>query len=257
MEEQNNLASAEVEVKQEEKLTEEVKPTGFRPFFEKNFLAFSILFSAVLISGSLFYTSGSKTQAGIVPVQDDKGQVKAEVSVDDDPVLGNKDAKLTIIEFSDFQCPFCRVFWKDTYKQIKKEYIDTGKVKLVYRDYPLDFHPMAGPSAQAAECADDQGKFWEMHDKIFMEQDKLGQGTVTYAASDLKKWASQIGLNASQFNQCLDSGKYKSEVEKDLADGSASGISGTPSFVINGRLMVGAQPFSAFKAVIDEELKKK
>ena len=162
-----------------------------------------------------------------------------------------------MIEFSDYQCPFCRSFWRDSLTQLKKEYIDTGKVKFVYRDYPLSFHPMAQPFAEASECADDQGKYWQMHDKIFSEQEKKGQGTITLTFDDLKLWASQIGLDKNKFNKCLDSGKYKAEVQKDFDDGSKAGVSGTPSFFINGRLLVGAQPFSAFKAIIDEELKKR
>lgn len=232
--------------------------SGWFSFVEKNFLALSILTAAIMISGSVLYTKAG-TNGGGQAVLDPSGNpsnVKVDVSIDDDPMLGNKRAKVTIVEFSDYQCPFCRSFFEQAYPQIKKEYIDTGKVRLVYRDYPLSFHAMAAPSAQAAECADDQGKYWEMHDKIFAEQVKLGQGTVQYTNDDLKKWAVQIGLNSGTFNQCFDSGKYKAEVEKDLADGSAAGVTGTPSFFINGRLLVGAQPFSAFKALIDEELKK-
>jgi len=179
-----------------------------------------------------------------------------DVSADDDPFLGDKNAPVTIIEFSDFQCPFCRKLYKETLPQIKKEYIDTGKAKFVYRDFPLAFHSAAMPAAQGAECADDQGKFWEMHDKIFEEQEKQGSGTVQFTADDVKKWAGEIGLNTSEFSQCLNSEKYKSEVEKDIADGTAVGVRGTPATFINGRLVSGAQPFPAFKTIIDEELKK-
>lgn len=241
---------------------EDIKPQKtFWAFFEKNFLALSILFASVMISGSVLYAN-TGLRAGTANINNGTGQpqqegVRADVSIDDDAVLGDKNAKVTIIEFSDYQCPFCRTFWKETLFQIKSEYINTGKVKFVYRDYPLSFHPMANPSAQAAECADDQGRYWDMHDKMFSEQDKKGQGTISYTIEDIKRWASEIGLDRSKFNQCLDSGKYKAEVEKDFNDGSASGVSGTPSVFINGRLVVGAQPFAAFKAIIDEELKKK
>ncbi len=179
-----------------------------------------------------------------------------DVSADDDAFLGKKDAPVTIIEFSDFQCPFCRKFAEDTLPQLKKEYVDTGKARLVYRDFPLSFHPGAIPAAQGAECAKEQGKFWQMHDTIFAEQAKQGSGTVQFTVDDIKKWAVQAGVNATKFNQCLDSGKYKQEVEKDMADGTAAGVSGTPATFVNGRAVVGAQPFSAFKAIIDEELKK-
>ena len=226
-------------------------------FLEKNFLALAILVTGAMISGSLLYSNGVGVKPGTAQIQQDaKGNVKVDVSVDDDAFLGNKKAKVTIIEFSDYQCPFCRTFWKDAFMQLKKEYIDTSKVLFVYRDYPLSFHPMAEPSAQAAECAKEQGKYWEFHDKLFGEQDKKGQGTVTFTNQDLKLWASQIGLDAGKFNQCFDSGKYKAEVQKDFEDGNKAGVSGTPSFFINGRLVVGAQPFVSFKTVIDEELKK-
>ncbi len=178
------------------------------------------------------------------------------VSADDDAFLGKENAPVTIIEFSDFQCPFCRRFWKETLPQIKQAYIDTGKVKFVYRDFPLPFHAGATPAAEGAECAREQDKFWQLHDAIFQEQDNQGQGTIQFTADDVKKWAAKIGLNTSKFNQCLDSGNYKQEVEKDIADGSAAGVNGTPATFINGLLVSGAQPFAAFKVIIDEELKK-
>ena len=226
-------------------------------FIEKNFLALAILVAGVMISGSLLYSNGAGVKSGTAQIKQDlQGNVRVDVSAEDDPSIGNKNAKVTMIEFSDYQCPFCRIFWKESFSQLKKEYIDTGKVKFVYRDYPLSFHPMSEPSAQAGECADDQGKYWEFHDKIFGEEDKKGQGTVTYTIQELKLWASQIGLNQADFNKCLDSGKYKEEVQKDFNDGTSAGVSGTPSTFINGRLVVGAQPYASFKAIIDEELKK-
>lgn len=226
-------------------------------FIEKNFLALAILVTGLMISSSLLYSNGVGSKPGLAKIgQDSQGNLRVDVSADDDPSLGNKNAKVTMIEFSDYQCPFCRTFWKESFSQLKKEYIDTGKVKFVYRDYPLSPHPMAEPSAQAGQCADEQGKYWEFHDKIFGEQDKKGRGTVTYTVQELKLWASQIGLDKAKFNQCLDSGKYKAEVQKDFDDGTSAGVSGTPSLFINGRLVVGAQPYASFKAIIDEELKK-
>lgn len=238
--------------------TSENKPSGDK---YKLFLPISIIVAAVVISGAILYnkTITSKT-AGAPSGQNNNAPVKSagpvDVSVDDDAVLGKNDAPVTIIEFSDFQCPFCRSFWKNALAQIIKEYIDTGKAKLVFRDYPLSFHPMGVPSAEAAECAKEQGKFWEMHDIMFEEQEKLGEGTVQYTVDDLKKWAAKIGVNTTQFNNCVDSEKYKAEIEKDAADGGAAGVTGTPAIFINGRLIAGAQPFSVFKTVIDDELKK-
>ncbi|MFH1587183.1 MAG: DsbA family protein [Candidatus Diapherotrites archaeon] len=173
---------------------------------------------------------------------------KIEVSVDDDPVKGSEDAPVTIIEFSDFECPFCARFYSQTLSQIEKNYIDTGKVKLVYRDFPLSFHQEAQPAAEAAECADEQGKFWEMHDKIFENQQAISD-------SSYKQWAAELGLDTGQFNECLDSGKYASEVQKDVADGQAYGVSGTPAFFINGTKLIGAQPYSKFEEAIENALK--
>jgi protein-disulfide isomerase len=185
-----------------------------------------------------------------VPSQAQPAQPQAAaVSADDDPVLGNKNAKVTLIEFSDFQCPFCKRLNDDAIQQIKKDYVESGKVKLVFRDYPLGFHPEAQKAAEAAECADDQGKFWEYHDLLFANQALL-------SITNYKAWAKQLGLNEAQFNTCLDSGKYASEVQKDFADGQAAGVSGTPTVFINGIRLVGAQPYSAFKQVIDAELAK-
>lgn len=195
---------------------------------------------------------------------DNNGQqnTSVQVSTDDDPVLGNATAPLTLIEFSDFQCPFCRIFWKDALPAIKKEYIDTGKLKLVYRDYPLSFHPSAELAAQAGECAQDQGKFWKFHDKLFQEQDAKGQGTVQFSVEDVKRWGTQLGFG-SRFSQCIDSETYKLEVGKDMNDGRLAGVSGTPSFFLGrsgsdsmvlGAPIVGALPFSEFKSAIDKLL---
>ncbi len=187
-----------------------------------------------------------------------------EVGEDDDPVLGSPDAPITIIEFSDYQCPFCRKFWTETLPSIKKDYIDTGKVKFVYRDFPLDIHPMAVPAAIAAECVREQGRdsaYWKMHDKIFEEQNILDsnnkegpvRSTVSFTEGNLKQWAKDLGYD---IDSCLDSEKFKSEVEKDLAEGSNAGITGTPGFFINGIKIEGALPYSEFKQVIDAELAK-
>jgi len=223
----------------------------------------AVLIAAAMVSGSILYVGSGGTASLLGAAQTpDPSAGDAPVKVDDpdslvesdDPVLGKADAPVTIVEFSDFQCPFCRRFWADTYTQLKEEYIDTGKARLVFRDYPLPFHEAATPSALAANCANEQGKFWQYHDKMFIEQEKQGQGTVSYGVTELKAWAQQIGLNMTQFNQCLDSKKYADEVEADTTAGSANGVSGTPSFFVNGQLLVGAQPFASFKALIDAEL---
>lgn len=177
-----------------------------------------------------------------------------KILADDDVFKGSEDAPVTIVEFSDFQCPFCRKHYTQTMPQLEQDYISTGKVKYVYRDFPLSFHPGAQSAAEAGECAEEQDKFWEYHDKIFDEQNKQGSGTVQFTVTDLKQWAADIGLDTGKFNECLDSGKYTQEVKKDFADGGAAGITGTPGFIINGKSLVGAQPYSVFQQIIEAEL---
>jgi len=182
------------------------------------------------------------------------------VSIDDDFIKGRSDAKITIIEFSDFQCPFCARFYQETLPFIDREYIQTGKARLVYRDFPLDtIHKDAQKAAEAAQCAGEQGKFWEMHDKLFENQKALGP-------NHLKRYAKEIGLPMTSFNECLDSGKYAKEVQKDLRDGQEAGVSGTPSFfigftgpdkTIQGFPLRGAVPYSTFKQTLDRLLEGK
>lgn len=166
---------------------------------------------------------------------------------DDDAVKGDSDAPVTIVEFSDFQCPFCSRFYTGALGDIEKNYIETGKVKLVYRDFPLSIHPDAQKAAEAAECAKDQGKFWEMHDELFENQASL-------SVASLKQYASKIGLDEDDFSECLDSGEKASEVQADFSDGTANGVSGTPTFFVNGQKLVGAQPYSEFEAAIEAAL---
>ena len=178
------------------------------------------------------------------------------IGVDDDPMLGDANAKVTIIEFGDYQCPSCRMFWKEIEPRLKKDYIDTGKAKLVFRDFPIvQIHPESIMAAMAVDCAGDQNKYWQFHDKVFREQYNRGDDIVRFKDIDLKKWAKDTGLDTAAFNQCLDSGKYKEEVLKDKADGDQVGIQGTPTFFINGKVIGGAQPYPVFKNVLDDLLK--
>jgi protein-disulfide isomerase len=163
--------------------------------------------------------------------------------------VGPKSAPVQIVEFSDFQCPFCsRVV--PTIKQIEDKY--NGKVRIAFRNYPLPFHDHAQLAAEAAMAAKAQGKFWEMHDKLFGNQQALDRPS-------LEKYAGEIGLNVDKFKSDLDSGKYKGEVNADVqyANGLGGGGFGTPTFFINGRKISGAMPYDNFAQVIDEELKKK
>lgn len=173
------------------------------------------------------------------------------------PFLGNKDAKVTIVEFSDLQCPFCKKYLDETHEQIKEKYIDTGKVKFAFRHYPLNsIHPNAQIASEASECANEQSKFWEFHDKAFAEQDTWSPLTLTEATSAFVGYAGELGMNADQFRSCVESEKYKAKVEADLEAGTQVQVDGTPAFFVNGYRLVGAQPFSEFERVIEEELKK-
>jgi protein-disulfide isomerase len=164
--------------------------------------------------------------------------VVANVSVDDDPSWGPADAPVTMIEFSDFQCPYCARFVTETLPQIKQAY--EGKIRFVFRDYPLSqLHANAEKAAEAAGCANEQGKFWEYHDKLFSNQSALD-------VASLKSYASQLGLDSGTFDQCLDSSKYAQEIQKDIQDGDSYGVQGTPAFFVNGQLVEGALPFADY-----------
>ena len=166
----------------------------------------------------------------------------------DDPSFGPIDAQVVVVEFSDFQCPFCG----ETFPVVKEILADYGdRVRFIYRDFPIpSLHPQALTAALAAECAHEQGLFWPMHDKIFENQDTL-------STENLKRWAVQIGANSLQFGRCLDSQKYFAEVEQDFQEGVAAGVSATPTFFINGRRIEGAIPYSTFEQMIVSELGSK
>jgi protein-disulfide isomerase len=162
------------------------------------------------------------------------------------PSRGPNNAPVTIVEFSDFQCPYCGREYP-VIERLMKEY--DGKVRLVFRHYPLDFHPFAQKAAEAGACAQDQGKFWELHDKMFTNQNKL-------AVTDLKAYAKLLGMDAPKFDKCLDSGEKKALVDEDMKAGTAAGVNGTPAFFINGIFVNGAQPYERMKQAVDRELRK-
>ena len=164
-----------------------------------------------------------------------------------DPVTGAASAKVEIVEFSDFQCPYCKRV-APVLKQLMTKYGD--RVKLVWKDFPLPNHPDARPAAEAALCANDQGKFWAYHDKLFDNQNEL-------TASNLKEWAAQLGMNAATFNACFDRGTYRQLVEQDQEEGSRWGVSSTPTVYINGRAVVGAMPIETYETIIQEELARR
>ena len=178
----------------------------------------------------------------------------AEVSLADRPAMGSENAPVTMVEFSDYQCPYCRRFATTVFQTIKRDYIDTGKVRYVFRDFPLsNIHPQALKAHESAHCAREQNKYWEMHDLLFQDQKEL-------PSQEMSQFAEQVGLDVDTFKHCLESGKYGPSIQQDIADGSKAGVRGTPSFVIGksgdgktitGTLVRGAQPLARFKQAIE------
>ncbi len=181
------------------------------------------------------------------------------LSIDGAPFKGETKARLTLIEFSDYQCPFCARHVRETLPQIERDYISTGKVKYVVRDFPIEsIHPQAFRGHEAAHCAGEQGRYWEMHARLFANQGAMGP-------NDLVSHARTLGLNLPVFQQCVESGKYSSGIRKAFAEGQTAGVTGTPTFFLGFtdsdglkvkavRMIRGAQPFSVFKEVIDSLL---
>ena len=171
-------------------------------------------------------------------------------------MLGRPDAPLTMVEFTDLQCPFCNRFAIQTFDQLKRDYIDSGKVRFISRDYPLDFHPQAMPAARASRCAGDQGKFWELRGTLVKNASQLSPAFISQQAAALK-------LDMKQFDACLKSTEYESAINKDMAEGNGFAVNGTPTFFvgkttaqgIEGVRIVGAQPYAVFQQRLDALLK--
>ncbi len=171
---------------------------------------------------------------------------RISVNIDNAPSIGPKDAKITLVEFSDYQCPFCKRA-RATIWQLVDDYKD--KIRYVFQDFPLSFHQYAKKAHEAARCAGEQNKYFDYNKKLFDNQNNL-------TIDDLKKYARELKLDAEKFNKCLDSGKYAKTVEESMSAGLNAGVTGTPAFFINGIMISGAQPISAFKEIIEDELKK-
>ncbi|OGZ93522.1 MAG: hypothetical protein A2131_02355 [Candidatus Sungbacteria bacterium GWC2_49_10] len=218
----------------------------------------AIIVAGLIVAGAVMYAfspnkgaeSGNTAKSGL---SDTDGSFVSQNLADDDPVLGNASAPVTLVEFGDFQCPFCKKFHDEARKEILDTYVETGKVKIVYRDFPLEnIHLSARPAAEAAECADDQGKFWPYHDALYTRQAELAKGTMNYAAL-----ARELGMDKTAFEKCVKDRKYENEVTKDYEDGVKAGVDGTPALFINGVKVTpaGAQPFSVFQTAIEAALR--
>jgi len=179
---------------------------------------------------------------------DPTGNQRVTVSTDGDPSIGPADAPITIVEFSDYQCPYCQAWYQQTFDKLMASY--PGKIRFVYRDLPLPGHPESMPAAEAANCAGEQGAYWKFHNDLFGGQYSLGRAAY-------EQYASDLGLDIAAFTACLDDHHTQAEIKADTADAVRLGLTGTPSFVINGQILVGAQPFEQFKTIIDAELAAK
>jgi len=235
-----------------------------------NRLIIGVIVAAVVSAFLGGYVVGTETSGPsevIIQGSKDIGQTVSNlppaifsISLDDDPVRGDPNAQITIVEFSDFQCPFCGRFFTQTLPLIEKNYIETGKAKFVYRDFPLpEIHPNAIPASLAAECADVQGLFWEYHDKLFENQLQWENLDKQNVVRTFEQYAEDLGADTDTFNSCLESGKYLDEVQNDLNDGVSYGVTGTPGFFIGnekiGYTMVsGAQPYASFEQLLDQLL---
>ena len=215
--------------------------------------------------GGIAVKEAQPKQVGADEPSQQANLVDMDSVADDDDFLGPEDAKVTVVEFSDFECSYCAAVagtnpgliqqlksidpnWEAPVPKLK-ELAKQGKIKFVYRDFPLKSHKNAQKAAEAAECAGEQGRFWEMYDELF-------ENGVSGGVDSYKQFASDIRLNTAEFNDCLDSGEMAFEVQKDFEDGAAAGISRTPGFIVNGKLVSGAQPFSVFEKLIEEGLAK-
>ncbi len=214
----------------------------------------AIIISGIVIAGAIVYTRNSQLDSLSEKLETDQktssvesrkaSRVELTIS-EEDHIRGNPDAPVTIIEYSDFQCPFCQRF-HPTVRQILEDYPD--QVRWVYKHFPLDsIHSEARPSAEASECAAEQGKFWQFADELFENQSRMG-------SSLYEELASQIGLNMGQFESCISSRKYKDHVEADLQEGIKAGITGTPGSFVNGEEISGAVPYDYLKTTVEQAL---
>jgi protein-disulfide isomerase len=212
------------------------KRTSLSPFLH---LLIPVAFILGLGCGYLLWGSSTTTAVtGETEIQ------RVEVSTDDDPSIGPEDAPVTIIEFGDYTCYYCRIWNQEVFNQLMASYPD--QIRFVYRDLPI-IGAEAMPAAEAASCAGEQGAYWEYHADLFSEQYELGR-------TAYEQYASDLGLDLAAFTACLDDHRMLAEAKADAADARIAGLSSTPSFIINGRILIGALPLEEFQAVIDEEL---
>ncbi len=214
----------------------------------------AIIAAGLVIAIAVIYSVGGfggnkpKGAATVAPIAGELPKVSSE-----DFVLGDQNAPVTVIEYGDYQCPFCGKFFKETEPTLRENYIKTGKVKFVYRDFAF-LGQESTWAANAAQCAGEQGKFWEYHDYLYSNQN--GENKGAFSKNNLKNFGAVLGLDKDKFNLCVDSDKYLSKIKEETKTGGEAGVQGTPASFINGILYAGALPLSTFTGVIDGELNK-
>ena len=225
--------------------------TSFLSRLERLWAAWYVIIPIVFALGMaagyyLWGRAAAPAAAASAAVEIPESVTRYDIPTDGDPSIGPEDAKITIVEFSDYQCPYCKRWHDQVFGQLMKEYAD--EVRFVYRDFPLtSIHPQAFPAALAANCAGEQNAYWDYHEALFSQKYELGQDAY-------EKYAAELGLDTTSFVQCLEDGRYSDEVNGDMTFAADLGITSTPTFFINGIPMVGAQPYDIFKQVIDLEL---
>ncbi|MDP2930387.1 MAG: thioredoxin domain-containing protein [bacterium] len=248
-------AEKEEDIKEHYFQPPEKKENSSRPDLS---IPISIIIAGLIIAGAVIVNGSGKngqiaqiqgSPANSEPFSPPAGQPSTAQTFEitrDNHIRGDFSAPITLVEFSDFECPFCAQHYP-TLTKILDDY--KGKVRLAYKHFPLSIHPNSQKAAEASECADEQGKFWEYHDKLFESLAASG-----YSVANFKQWAKDLGLNSGKFDGCLDSGKFAQKVKNDSQEGSQKGVNGTPATFINGQLISGALPYEAFKQIIDNLL---
>ncbi len=226
---------------------------GQPPGFDKTKLILpgAIILAALIISGSILFDRLTAGKA-LIANAPAPGQ-KVAVNIEGSPMLGDAKAPVTVVEFGDFQCPYCQRYFQDNEPALVKDYVNTGKVKFVWKDYSF-LGDESTWAAEAARCANEQGKFWAYHDYLYSHQGAERSGA--FAKPKLKSFAQTLGLDTSRFNSCLDSDKYAAAIGAETQYGNTIGVTGTPASFVNGILVSGAVPYSDLKAAIDSALKK-
>lgn len=236
-------------------------PRNYGPYYVLLLIVFAFLLGSLTTKIQYMQQDKANAQAAAAPSQPAQQQQQQQtpthvdnVSAGHFPALGQDGAKVTIVEFADPRCPFCKQFSDNVFPQIKSDYIDTGKVKFYFRNFDF-LGPSSVVAGNALECANEQGKFWNLHDYFYQNQPDESD-TSMFTTDKLSGIAGSLGIDSNQFSSCLSANKDNTAVTQDMSDGQKYGVTGTPTFFINGTSLVGAQPYSAFKTIIDQELAK-